>query len=627
MAFRNPDLGESYKRLMQSRGGLRPQEKIIAELADNLRQLDEEQFIVHVMSVLCSLEHREDKLFDNLDSPMKQMLYLIDLYYSIDNREPLYHVDERRWQRITELLAEIEMNYFVSIGFSNEGDYFHDDRDDKVAVSLTTYLNHFSNAQLSYDEQTLWRLENYCRPYDDEIEKHFGFRIADAITYLHHLRELYNGKLNDMVQRAGRLFSRYHNNPDEWKRHTERWIEAGIEPDRWIEQPELSELATFMQTSPGECFVHDTDAIKCPSLSADVNDRLVEFLRFRPETLKLGEIYYGSDRQYSRTPLILMGNRVIIPHAKFLVEALYHGIDSYLSHHEKLAVSYKQSKDRRLEEKTLNVFRRLFGQEAHYYTSYSIDGRSEQDLLIEYKGVYFIIEIKDCNFREPMREPLKAYDKIHRDFKSAIQKGYEQCIRVEDTLNSGEEVVITDGKKFRDILYKIKPGRVKDTYSIIVTQHKYGPIQTDLAGLLQIDDDRPYPWSVCIDDLETFVLLLTKKFRKGAASQFTKYVSLRESLHGHLICFDELELCGYYICQPMEFKRLADMDTPVHTFPGMSDIFDAYYHVGLGFDNELDADIKRQYQLPDYARQFDITQVGLEDILNFQDTNMSSLVC
>ncbi|MCM1518366.1 MAG: hypothetical protein NC117_06980 [Pseudoflavonifractor sp.] len=611
---------------MLSKDRLRPQEEIISELADTLRQLDEEQFIVHVMSVLCSLEYREDKLFDNLDSPMKQMLYLIDLYYSIDDHKPKHHIDERRWSRITELLAEIEMNYFISIGFSNGGDYFHDNRDDKVAVSLMTYLNHFSNAQLSYDEQTLWRLENYCRPYDDEIEKQFGFRIADVITYLHHLRELYNGKLNDMVQRAGRLFSHYHNNPDDWKRQTERWIEAGIEPDRWIEQPELSELATFMQTSPGECFIHDVDAIKCSSISVDVNERLIEFLRYRPETLKMDGIYYGSERQYSRTPLIFIGQHVAVPHTKFLVEAFYQGIDGYLSRHESIGVSYKQSKDRRLEGKTLDVFRKLFGREAHYYNSYSVDGRSEQDLLIEYKGVYLIIEIKDCNFREPMREPLRAYNKILHDFKSAIQKGYEQCVRVEDALDSGREVEISDGKKFKDILYRIKPGRVNEIYSIVVTQHKYGPIQTDLSGLLQIDDNRPYPWSVCIDDLETFVLLLTKIFHKGAASRFIRYLSLRESLHSHLICFDELELCGYYVCQPMEFKRLADMDTPVHTFPGMSDIFDAYYHVGLGFDNELDADIKRQYQLPDYARQFDITQVGLNDILNFQDKNMSSLV-
>lgn len=60
------------------------------------------------------------------------------------------------------------------------------------------------------------------------------------------------------------------------------------------------------------------------------------------------------------------------------------------------------------------------------------------------------------------------------------------------------------------------------------------------------------------------------------------------------------------------------MDGVVNTFGGMGEIFDAYYHIGLGFENELDSDIKRNYKLKDYAKSFNIETVQGRDVLSFQ---------
>lgn len=56
------------------------------------------------------------------------------------------------------------------------------------------------------------------------------------------------------------------------------------------------------------------------------------------------------------------------------------------------------------------------------------------------------------------------------------------------------------------------------------------------------------------------------------------------------------------------------MDYVIVTFPGMADVFDAYYKVGLGFDNELNIDIKRNYPIPKYAKSFDLNLIGINDI-------------
>ena len=86
MSFRNPDLKESFHKMLKAKQNLRPQEDIIGELIEILKCLHEDDFIKYVMGVLCSVEHRESWIFNNLASPMMQMIYLIDVYYSIQKR-------------------------------------------------------------------------------------------------------------------------------------------------------------------------------------------------------------------------------------------------------------------------------------------------------------------------------------------------------------------------------------------------------------------------------------------------------------------------------------------------------------------------------------------------------------
>lgn len=80
-----------------------------------------------------------------------------------------------------------------------------------------------------------------------------------------------------------------------------------------------------------------------------------------------------------------------------------------------------------LEQKTLEIFKTFFPNDALFFTSFYFDKstKSEQDLAIYYKGTLLIIEIKDFKFRAPMRNPISAFDKIRSDFKGGIQKAYE----------------------------------------------------------------------------------------------------------------------------------------------------------------------------------------------------------
>ena len=174
---------------------------------------------------------------------------------------------------------------------------------------------------------------------------------------------------------------------------------------------------------------------------------------------------------------------------------------------------------------------------------------------------------------------------------------------------SDKDVDVLDADNKNKVLYRLKNKNIGEVWSIVVTDFKYGVIQTDLKSLLHKDEEALYPWSVCVDDVEAFLLLMRQVLKGMAPARFVEFLDYRERLHGHLLCADELELCGWYLCDREQFKEQADNDIIIDTTPNMAVIFDAYYHVGLGFKNELDMEYKKDYSLPNYPNHFEISEL------------------
>lgn len=598
--------------MMDAKEHYRSQEEIIRDLKAELAVVEEESFATHLSRLVMELDSRaKNPLFENFQSPLKLITYLIDLYYSIPDRTETEQVTDERWQRIAVLLTEVEMNYFVSVGFPNSGDLFHDERDKKIEVALPTFISYFYNANLSYEEQILERLFRNCQPFDDWIKAHFGFTIQDAATLLRHIRDLTNGHYNTLVRNG----AYYQLHPEEWQKLTSSFIARGLKPEEWINQPELQSFKEMMQTNPGSIKFISTEEMKRASIPEDSRQRLLEFLSY-DKTAATGEtVYYAEKHLSTNRPLLKIKDRYLLVYNKFAVEALYDRLDNALMKAPQTGQKYKSNKDLNLEERVLELFRRFLGPKAHYYSNYSIDGKSENDLLILYGNACLIVEIKDCGFRAPMRDPLKAYEKIHSDFKKAIQLGYEQCRRVEKAINDLELLTIRNGKNMKQVLYTAKTCKIQEAWSIVVTDYKYGIIQTDLHHLLKREDDSFYPWSVSADDLEILLLVMKKHLKGIAFSRFLEFLDFRERFQEHLVCLDELEIDGLFLCQREKFKELADSEYPLNTFGGMAEIFDAYYYTGLGLPYEYDLDIKKQYPMPEYAKSFDTSILGLDDIV------------
>ena len=602
---------EIYKEILQARDNLRPYEEIVAGIQKELKDVREESFLIHSMRLFMELNIRSySPLYEHLHSPMRQTLYLIDIYYSIKNRSESLEMDEKRWKRIALLLNEMEVTYFVNIGFPNEGDVFNDERDAKVEVSLATFLVYFSNAVLSYEEQTRDRIERCFRPYDNYIRKNYGFTVDEALTFIAHLREINNDKLNEITKPYMDTTAFYHNHPKEWKELRKKFIERGLIDERmWWFQPELSGILKTMMTSPGEVSIHNAEEIMKVGLAQDSLHHIIDFFTYNKDKMEGKTIYYA-DKHYSESyPLIKFEDKYCCPLNKFFFEGLFYRIDDVLAHDSKIGVDYKQRKDKALEIKTLEVFKQFFTEKTKIFTHYSVDAVAENDMLILFGDTCIVVEIKDCGFREPFRDPIRAFDRIKKDFENAIQTGYNQCKRVEDILLSGKDVTILDAGDMKKVLYKLKSQDIGDIWLVVVTDFKYGPIQTALKALLKKNDGDLYPWSVCIDDLEDMLLLMRKMMKGIAPYRFVEFLDYRERFQEHIMCYDELELCGWYLNDREQFKKCADNDANVNTVPNMGTIFDAYYQVGLGFKNELDIEYKRQNKLPDYPKKFEIYEM------------------
>ena len=66
---------------------------------------------------------------------------------------------------------------------------------------------------------------------------------------------------------------------------------------------------------------------------------------------------------------------------------------------------------------------------------------------------------------------------------------------------------------------------------------------------------------------------------------FINFLLMRETLHGKLICSDELEVCGAYLSKKLN-QRLIDRQDKIVTVPDLGYIFDKQYYKRMGFKNE-----------------------------------------
>ena len=575
--------------------GHKPESMEESALTDHMSKLkaicqkyDTNEFVTFIAGLILQIgERHESPYLKNLHSPMRQLFYLAQLNLEKTSDEKKIAISDKEWDEIAQLLTDIETDYCNLLGFPKADEESKEDAE-KISVMMPTYFNYYFNGPLSYTEQEIEKIERVLKHHEPAIIKKFGFSLTEFIWFY----DLMNERININLNKTFEL-------PKRWAAFTKACIDKGLDdPKDWInEAPEEMKAMLDWMKNPGSILIVDPDDIKDDALSNEKIKLLLDYFCCEQVPRSEACFYTDANTLLQRPVVKLDENRYLVFFIKQLLHAGYQLLlNDWISVQSTKAYA---ARDNFAEQKVLDIFRQFFGKEAFYYENYSVDNNvSEQDILILSKRLAIIIEVKAGGIRAPLRDPLRGFDKIKSDFKKTIQLAYDQTYRVKQRFLHKEKITVVNSRG--KTLYELQSSKYENIFSIVATLDRFGQIQCDLSHMLGIADDDVYPWAVNMDELEAFLLVLGKKTNK--IQRLIRFLTHREHFHGHLICGDELELCGLYLKSDKEFITAGNQEDIVVTYPDLTTPIERAYANGMGFKNERFLEEKKD---PDTAFLFD----------------------
>lgn len=536
------------------------------ELKEHISKFSHQDFVAHICFLSSAHWRRQTKMV-KLHSPIRQLMYLISLYHATDFLgNERFEAIGKDFDRIVHLLNEVEGYYKIKEEQFPKGTISKDEAN-RAIITNSTFLNYYLNAPLSFLEQDVERIRQTFKHFEPFIKEETGLVIQDFIDFFF---ELTNAEINN--------YTAYFNKRYAGEEHL-LILKARDRPKTLTIEDKIK-LEALVEKSVFDLGISIED-LNQKMGSEKVKTLLMLFTLIRKD--KDEYLYYTDSCEYLTKPVLMVdGNSVVMLYSKQLINAIYEFLFQLCSEVDDKGRKVLKRREDYLEEKTTEIFRDFFGSTAKTFTNYYLT-TDEKDLLVLDGRCAYIIECKANKYREPFRDPIKAYNRIRDDFKKSIGKGYSQAKEVEDRFYGSEPFNIKDyrGK----ILEVIDPNKFDNIFTLVVTQERFGQIQCDLGYLLEIEGEANYPWAVFIDDLETF--LITLKRKKKSSEEFKEFLLAREQLQERVICYDELELCAYFLFNRANFISSCNRKEIFISQPDANLLFDNLYQVGFGFKEEL----------------------------------------
>lgn len=227
--------------------------------------------------------------------------------------------------------------------------------------------------------------------------------------------------------------------------------------------------------------------------------------------------------------------------------AIINFLENFLYKEVKSAQKNIQNRDKKLESKTTELFKRLCSSNAEFYESafQNANSTNEHDLVIYDNGVLLIVEAKASPPKEPMRDAEKAFIKIRDHFKSSagLQKAFDQANSLKNRVLDDQKLTLFTKKG--KLLIEIPLVEIKVIHTICVTRDDFGALGCNLNYLLDKQEGESYPWVIDIANLDSIVQAWDHL--ELNYSDFYEFLSQRNQLHNKVISMDELEYVGAYL--------------------------------------------------------------------------------
>ncbi|RKS14703.1 hypothetical protein [Flavobacterium sp. 120] len=558
-------------------------EKKSKELKDYVSQYESTKFLGDITFLIQHIRFDNPiKNLKGLSSPQRQLYYLAGLNITSQSNQHTklkaqYSDDE--FEHIKGLLNDIELGY-TNFFYPKNDNEVNQEWIMKSMVAMPTFLSYFNQGQLNYEEQIIERVIDYFMPFNKEISNQFGIGVQDFIDIYNFIDTFPNEYLNEKI------------NPKEgqqsWEDFCDEMKQKNLMPWEWNEHlPEHYKNLFSYISDNGQTHRYSKQKL-IDKFGESKTSAFLKVLTCKRN--KTNFLYYTETNVLHYKPIFDIENDEFQAiEMKQIIHAIFNNLFQFCDT-TSIREKFYKNRGNKLEEKIEQVFQDFFNNKASVFKGYYTQDGNEQDLLFLIDGLALIVEAKASKRDEPRRNPEMAYPLILSNFEETIQKGYDQAYRVKGKFIDREILKIYKDQKLKKHLLDIKTKNYHNSFSIIVTLERFGQIQTDLNELLEIWDDDQFPWSVCIDDLEIFLLQL-KKMGKNK-SDLIKFLKFREKLHSRIITGDELEVCGVFINGSIDNQTLNGNKTIVLT-PDHSDIFDeTYQRKGLGLKNEKKLELK-----------------------------------
>lgn len=477
----------------------------------------------------------------SLSSPLKQGMYLLSIASAQPEPVQAKVIDEGKSKQIVKILNSI-FNKYAFAYFPEKKDqveglsdrWFRDRR-----VAMPAFINHFLGGfKISTSQIKSW-VDFYYSGFEDRIVEKFGISHKEMLA----VGDYFESKITDNFEEIKLITLKIDGFRTEFLKNKDEDFSAALE--RLKNNKELQKLTETSLNKSDKIFSIDASVLEVKFGEKVKNAILEHFTTIRG---KSPEIHYITDSNpVTSKPIISPDGR----HLYFIAnnsfyQSITENIEGELSK-GKRANSFLKARDKRLEEKTIEQFRKILPDNTEFYESaFETDNsHHEHDLVIVHEKNLIIVEAKASPPREPLRDPSKAFVRINDHFKSntGIQKAYNQAHALEDNILKNGTANLYNKKG--NLLRELKLDQFEKIYCICITRDDFGALATDLSLLLDKAEGDRYPWVINIEDLE---FLIDGFLHLGLThNDFYKYLEQREKLHGKVFGTDELEYAGAYL--------------------------------------------------------------------------------
>lgn len=551
---------------------------LMVEIISRISKYKKKSFVCFFSDYIRHNTIRGHGFSDYFKSKYKDSIFLIALRLSIESEgsEDLFisKENEENLSEIGKCIQVMVKNYLsknYDLHFS-----FNSSKIRKKIVHEYTFANYYQNGILNYKEQEINYIINLFHPYRDVIKKRLEIDFYDLIAMCDYSEELYKRKaISNQIFHKDKGFQIAIKKLISGKINQ---VEFEIEIEKL--PINISESFISFVDAPHESlifrkedFYSNFDKVKvdifCELFSLNINDKLLyeKYIDENPfeskPILKLNKVEYLNVFQKQ------------LPNS--LYKVLYNIVGS--TEKEKTKLNYRRGKVT-FEQHIIKICEVFFKHAKGFkiYSNYYLEGQNdEKDILILVNRYAFVIECKSTSFRKPTEETEQAFQRIENDFKKCIQKGYDQCITVEQALIEKDNIILEINKRKEKV--SLNTTNLVDVFSIIVTSERFGIIQNNLNLLLKIKKTDPYPWSVYVDDFEVFLKALAHMYN-NPLRRFIDYISLREELNGYVYGNDELDICAMYMKSNTSFRKLVKSKVMFEPLPELQNYFDKLYFSG-----------------------------------------------